>query len=129
MACAELPDDLPQLRASIEPDEPAITISMAHEQKLECLTDNMWTGTLQLPENIAPGTYELSESPPSLYVRDFQILSCMGSQSYGIDMYATGTVTITSVAADCLAGEIDAETVDADDSNEFRGAFAAEPRM
>ncbi|MDC0673423.1 hypothetical protein [Nannocystis radixulma] len=34
-----------------------------------------------------------------------------------------------SVAADCLAGDIDAETVDPDNSNEFRGVFAAEPRM
>ncbi|HEY0133571.1 MAG TPA: hypothetical protein VGB85_05810 [Nannocystis sp.] len=128
MHCAELPEELGVLRAIIDLDESAITIAIADETNLECSgPSTRWTGRLQLPPDIAPGAYALSESPPSLYVFDYTIPSCMGSQSFGIDRYATGTVTISSVQAGCVAGEIEAVD-EADDANTFKGAFAAEPR-
>jgi hypothetical protein len=49
----------------------------------------------------------------------------MGSQSYGVAQFATGTVTVLSVG-DCVAAEIDAETVDEDGGvTNYRGAFAS----
>ena len=128
--CAELPEGAYVLQSSLEPDEPAITIAVAEVSSSECGAATHWNGTLLLPADIAPGTHTLSEDPPSLYLYEYTIPSCMGSQSFGLNQYATGTVTISSVAAGCVAGEINAASFsDGGGDTPHKGAFAAEPPM
>lgn len=124
MTCAELPEGSIVLAGFIDTDEPALSIGLARPSGDDC-TPPQWSGALVLPADVVPGTYDLSEAAPSLYIRDYFIGDCMNGQSGPVEEFTTGTITVLSVAADCVAAEIDAMTSNGDG---YFGVFAAEPR-
>lgn len=126
MTCAPLPAGQVVLRGTIEADPDALAIRVVEEGGDDCVPV-LWSGTLRLPKDVAPGTYDLSEALPSLYVKEYALGNCMGNESHGVDLFATGTVKVLSVG-DCVAAQIDAETVDEfGGATPYRGAFAFEP--
>lgn len=124
MTCAELPAGKIVLDASLDAGEPPLTIAVTSWIDMSCgLRD--WNGTLRLPEAITPGTYDLSDQSPSLFVDEEAVGTCAEQQSAGVAQFMLGTVQILSITADCIVVDLNADVEVTDGTAAtYRGVFA-----
>lgn len=124
MTCAELPAGKIVLDASLDATEPPLTIAVISWIDKSCGLQ-AWTGTLKLPEDVTPGTYDLSDQPPSLFVEDEAVGTCEEQQSAGVAEFMVGTVEVLSSTDDCLVVELNADrAVMGGMAATYRGVFA-----
>ena len=84
MTCAELPAGKIVLDASLDAGEPPLTIAVTSWIDMSCGLRS-WNGTLRLPEAITPGTYDLSDQSPSLFVDEDAVGTPQSQQSCRLD--------------------------------------------